>query len=122
MTSQRHIPGFDGHHTEHQYRRKSQKTLLGFPPFHAAGILIGLCDSIFYGTTLVFAQPDRPLDAHGFCDVVDRTGVKGAVLLPTQLEELAKSSEALERVKKFVYIAWAGGLFLTLENFPQTNH
>ena len=83
--------------------------MIGYPPFHAAGLLTGLQDSIFFGITIVFPSSELPINAEAVCHAIDYAGIKGAALLPNVLEDIAKHPEALSRLKKLIYIAWVGG-------------
>lgn len=54
---------------------------------------------------------DRPLDGRTFCNVIEKAGVEGALLLPNVLEELAEMPEAVPYINRLTYLGWVGGKF-----------
>lgn len=99
-----------GTQTEVMMRHPYRRLLLGFPPFHAAGLLCGLQDTIWYGHVLVFPPTSRPLDAEMVSEILPASQAEGALLLPNVLEQIARSPIALDAVRRYLkYLIWVGG-------------
>lgn len=96
--------------SEIETRSKTKRSLFGFPPFHAAGLLSGLQDTVWYNLVIVFPPAHKPLDGPSFRDMLPVSGAHGAYLLPNVLEQLGRMPDALAVMDKYLdYLVWVGG-------------
>lgn len=103
------IKAWQNHEPELGLYSVISRSFWGFPPFHAAGFAAGLRDSVFYDTTIALPAPNRILDTEAFVEILGSTAFDSVALLPHQVEDIARSPEALKLIERLKCVIWAGG-------------
>lgn len=85
------------------------RVLNSLPPFHAAGLVISLAKSIYHNFTLVLPHPDVPPTADYMDSIHVYGNVRGSMLPPSVLAEIARDRYMLEHVQLLDFIGSGGG-------------
>jgi hypothetical protein len=78
------------------------------------GIMFQIIAEIFYGTVNVLGPFDKPLHTELVHQIHKNGNIKGEMYVPSLLDDLCQSSEALEHLKQMDVVCFAGGA-LSLE-------
>ncbi|KAK5142122.1 hypothetical protein LTR04_002333 [Oleoguttula sp. CCFEE 6159] len=104
-----HVPDLNGYETMEKSKSNGTRVYLGFPLFHAGGIMLGVINSVYYGMTIVLAGPDSPPTATTFSAIIDHGDIDGAYVIPSTLQDISKSSDAVEKLAGLKFVCYAGG-------------
>ncbi|KAK5257551.1 hypothetical protein LTR16_000330, partial [Cryomyces antarcticus] len=103
-----HVPDLNGYETMEKSKSNGTRVYLGFPLFHAGGIMLGVINSVYYGMTIVLAGPDSPPTATTFSAIIDHGDIDGAYVIPSTLQDISKSSDAVEKLAGLKFVCYAG--------------
>ncbi|TKA77269.1 hypothetical protein B0A49_03507, partial [Cryomyces minteri] len=108
-----HVPDLNGYETIEKSRSNGTRVYLGFPLFHAGGMILGVISSVYHGMTIVLADPDSPPTAATFSDIVDYGDINGAYVSPSALQDISKSSDAVEKLARLKFVLYGGATLKT---------
>lgn len=103
------IPDLNGYETVEKVATKATRVYIGFPLFHAGGIVTGLIQSVYCDRTIVLANPDSPPTASTFATILNYGDIDGACVLPPTLQDIAKSSSIVRKLTGLKFVVVAGG-------------
>ncbi|KAF8857823.1 acetyl-CoA synthetase-like protein [Acephala macrosclerotiorum] len=101
------LPHVDGYEPL-WWKLKSRKTLVAVPPFHSAGIIVGLLGSLWYDLIMIWGPSNRPLSAVIADEVLDTSGADMIYIAPSILEDMVQSPASLKRLEKLAVIGYGG--------------
>lgn len=108
---QRALPPHQGgdvafkHWAEHATR-----VFMPMPLFHAVGLEAGLVTlALYYGVPIVLGMPDVPLTAELIVECLSRSGADAAFLPPSIIEQLSRSDEGVDALKRLRILTFGGG-------------
>ncbi len=82
---------------------------MSLPLFHIGGLGIAMGMTIWAGLSIVLPIPSRPLSAELVIDCLCYSGADAALLVPSIIEELSHSQEAVSQLKKLNYLGFRRG-------------
>ncbi|KXL48244.1 MAG: hypothetical protein FE78DRAFT_87403 [Acidomyces sp. 'richmondensis'] len=108
---------FDAHHNLPDYRGnrvllkylEGKRILCTLPPFHGAGISIGLIGALFFDISTIWAPSNQPLNSSLIQKVLDSAHPHVAFLAPSMLEEIGVSEGGISRLSKLEAVCYGGG-------------
>lgn len=105
----RNGPDFHGSVSAWSHMGTCKKFFLPMPLFHAAGIIAISSTGIFYGAALVFCTTDRPLSADLAIESIIHSGVDGALLPPSVVEDIGLTEDGISTLANLKFTAFGGG-------------
>ena len=109
LDARQNVSQYKGHETEVEFRSRGRRHLMAFSPYHGAGLLAGLQDSVWFGLTLFMPPSDRVLDASLVVQIVQQNDIDGVMLSPHIMEKLASNPSSFEVVSRLHYVMFSGG-------------
>ncbi|KAI9685329.1 MAG: putative NRPS-like protein biosynthetic cluster [Bogoriella megaspora] len=90
-------------HTELQ----NSRVFISMPPFHAAGLFMGLVPALYWGTTIVYG-PSAPINVE-IIDAIHECGSVDGTLLPSSLlVEIVNSPPSFDKLARLRFVGFAG--------------
>ncbi|CAL3963137.1 unnamed protein product [Diplocarpon coronariae] len=87
---------------------QGKRLFSALPPFHAAGIIVGLLMPLWYEVATVWAPSNRPLSTVLVEEVLGATQVDVLFSAPSILEDMIQSPESFEKLKKLYAVGFGG--------------
>ncbi|OLN95479.1 Iterative polyketide synthase CazM 7 [Colletotrichum chlorophyti] len=86
-----------------------KRTFLPMPLFHGAALCCFFILTVYYGVPSVLGNGSRPLSADFLAECLRNVEVSGAVLPPSILEDISRSSEHMKAISRLDLVAFGGG-------------
>ncbi|KAL9616868.1 MAG: hypothetical protein Q9160_008290 [Pyrenula sp. 1 TL-2023] len=94
----------------------SSKTYwLALPACHMGGVLFTGALNIYLSMPMIFAPPDRPIDAQITAQMLAQNICDAAMIPPAYLQDLHRQPEGVEITRRLKQICWAGAPWTSTE-------
>jgi len=107
--TQNHVPDMDGRPSIWGgVTSTARRVYPGIPVFHGAGIVTGIVEIIYTGSTMVLGLPGLPTP-DDLVQMIEYGRIDSAVCFPLTLEEVATRSDVLGQLHRLKHITFTGG-------------